>query len=56
LFQACDGGNMNGCANLGTVYAQGVGLTRDTAKAAALFHKACDGGEPLGYRSVHNPP
>jgi len=27
--RACDGGNLNGCADLGTLYANGTGVAKD---------------------------
>ena len=44
--KACDGGHMDGCVQLGLLYAEGDGVVKDPAKAKALFEKACDGGEP----------
>jgi hypothetical protein len=42
--QACDGGNMNACNYLGTLYDQGQGGLQDEDKAKELFQKACDHG------------
>ena len=50
--KACDGGEMYGCYNLGTIYANGNGVEKDFSKAAELFKKACDGGEMNGCRSL----
>ena len=46
--KACDGGDMRGCFNLGTMYANGNGVQKDFSKAAQLFKKACDGGSMYG--------
>ena len=42
--QACDGGNILGCANLGVMYELGTGVPKDRNRAARLYRKACDGG------------
>ena len=49
--QACTGGSMPGCPNLGTLYEDGNGLTKDTAKAAA-YQQACTNGEMAGCASL----
>jgi TPR repeat protein len=36
---------MGSCINLGFCYEQGTGVGQDAAKAAALYRKACDGGQ-----------
>ena len=54
--KACDSGNMLGCSNLGSMYADGKGVEKDLGKAAELFKKACNGGEMLacsGLDIVH---
>ena len=49
LFKkACDGGNMRGCSNLGTMYDDGIGVEKNEQKAVELYKKACDGGKVLG--------
>ncbi|MCI7582086.1 tetratricopeptide repeat protein, partial [Campylobacter sp.] len=50
--KACDGGNMLGCSNLGTMYAKGSGVEKDFSKAKQLFKKACDGGDMDGCRNL----
>ena len=50
--KACDGGNMLGCTNLGSMYANGDGVEEDFSKAAKLLKKACDGGDMNGCRSL----
>lgn len=54
--QACDGGDMGGCLNLGVAYANGEGVKQDKSKAKALFGKACDGGSQkgCGYYKILN--
>jgi TPR repeat protein len=49
--QACENGNADGCVNLGIVYAHGLGVPADPARAAQLYSRAaqlyapaCDGG------------
>ena len=48
LKKACDGGEMHGCGNLGTMYVKGEGVEEDLDKAVQLFKKACDGGNMHG--------
>ncbi|MGB0507348.1 MAG: tetratricopeptide repeat protein [Pikeienuella sp.] len=43
--KSCDGGNALGCANLGYMYDQALGVDRDLAKARALYTQACDMNE-----------
>ena len=50
--KACDSGNMLGCTNLGSMYANGEGVEKDLGKAAQLYKKACDGGNMLGCRNL----
>ena len=42
--QACDGGSMRGCNNLGVLYDHGRGVAENNARARALFRQACNGG------------
>jgi len=45
----CDKGGLEDCVYLGLAYQWGNGgLPKDVAKAAALFKKACDGGDQSG--------
>ncbi|CAA6815051.1 MAG: Unknown protein [uncultured Sulfurovum sp.] len=44
LTTVCEKGKMEACYNLGLMYAQGEGITKNKAKAIELFQKACDGG------------
>jgi hypothetical protein len=53
LYQkACDGGDAQGCFNLGVMYENGRGVTKDQAKAAQLYQKACDGGDAQGCENL----
>ena len=36
------------CGELGALYAQGLGVKKDAAKARELFKKACDGRDKAG--------
>jgi hypothetical protein len=47
----CGKGDMQSCANLGTMYKMGWGVNKDPSKAHALFKKACDGGNLFGCNS-----
>jgi uncharacterized protein len=40
----CDGEDWASCANLGTMYRSGQGVSKDEYGAASLFQRACDGG------------
>jgi hypothetical protein len=42
--KACDGGAAEDCANLGTMYYNGLGVAQDFPRAASLYTKACDAG------------
>ena len=46
--KACDGGIVAKCYNLGHLYFEGEGVTKDLKHAATLFRKSCDGGVPEG--------
>lgn len=45
LEKSCDDGDADDCRRLGTVFADGTGVSRDAARAALLFAKACSGGK-----------
>ncbi len=40
----CVAGELEACRNLGVMYTEGVGVTKDERRAAALFAQACNGG------------
>ena len=44
LQKGCDGGDARGCSNLGRIYRDGNGVSKDDARALTLFQKGCDGG------------
>jgi hypothetical protein len=46
--KACDAGSAVSCVNLGYMYENGQGVTRDDSHAAALYSKGCDAGNALG--------
>ena len=46
--EACEGGDMLGCNELGVLYGTGEGVTKDLEHAAILYQRACDGGEMWG--------
>ena len=48
---ACDAKNAAACVGLGSMYDAGFGVEQDSARAAALYQLACDGGEPRGCSS-----
>src|SRR5262245_23005158 len=39
--QECNAGRIEGCSDLGAMYASGKGVTKDEGKAVALFQVAC---------------
>jgi uncharacterized protein len=50
--EACEGGDSEGCFNLGGMYASGRGVAKDDVKAAQPYGKACDGGNALGCHNL----
>jgi TPR repeat protein len=40
----CAGGDLEACRNLGVMYVEGTGVSRDAPRAAKLFAQACNGG------------
>src|SRR5258707_3940541 len=42
--QACNGGDAEGCFNLGLLYRRGMGVAKDERRAATLYEQACKGG------------
>jgi TPR repeat protein len=46
--KACDGGDANGCYNLGVMSDNGDGATQDKQKAKELYTKSCDAGNMGG--------
>jgi TPR repeat protein len=45
---ACNAGDARSCFDLGFRFSEGRGVGKDEARAAALFTKACEGGEAQG--------
>jgi uncharacterized protein len=45
---ACETGDWFACAEVGHMYASGVGVAEDRVRAVELFRRACDGAEPEG--------
>jgi hypothetical protein len=52
LEKACDGGEMRGCTNLGTLYYYGQGVPKDYAQTRTLYQKACVGGDMHGCNGL----
>ena len=48
MKKACDGGNIDGCYNLGILYEEGKGVRQSSSKAKGFYGKACDGGDANG--------
>jgi hypothetical protein len=45
LQRACDGGDLDGCERLGSIYANGErGTPTDRPRGVGLYRRACDGG------------
>lgn len=43
--RGCDAANASECKRLASMYAEGKGVAKDLARAAALYEKACDAGD-----------
>lgn len=52
--KACNGGNFDGCINLGGLYYAGDGVAKDANKAKKLYIKACDLGGSVGCGAAGN--
>ena len=53
LFKkACNGGDADGCKNLGVLYATGAGVEKDYSKAFVFFKKACDNWNGEGCKGL----
>jgi hypothetical protein len=46
--KACHAGSAASCVNLGYMYENGQGVTKDDSHAAALYSEGCDAGNALG--------
>lgn len=49
---ACNAGVMEGCSQLGGLYADGIGTAADLAKARQLYEQACNGSDGLGCSNL----
>ena len=52
--KSCDGGEADGCNNLGVLYVTGEGVKQDYFKAKILFTKTCDSGKADGCTNLGN--
>jgi TPR repeat protein len=52
LRQACNGGDAEGCYNLGLIHRTGEGVPQDDARAASLYEQACNGGHAPGCNNL----
>jgi len=52
LEQACDGGHVAKCYDLGVIYRDGRIVDQDNLKAKELFKKACNGGDTRGCTAL----
>lgn len=50
--KACNGGNAQGCFELGALYEKGDGVVQNKYKAVALYTQACNGGESHGCSNI----
>ena len=50
--QACNGGDMYACTDLGLLYEQGQGVAQDYVQARSFFLKACQGGSTYGCNEM----
>ena len=48
LTQGCDREDFHGCSGLGLIYADGLGVPPNLAKALRYFSRGCDGNSPMG--------
>src|ERR1035441_8255007 len=48
--KACEGGEADGCYNLGVMVEDGDGVAKDAAQSVTLFRQACDAGEMRGCK------
>lgn len=48
----CNNDLLDGCVNLGVMYAHGKGIPQDKKKAAEYFKLACDKGEQVGCNNL----
>ena len=48
LQKKCDGGDRNGCFDLGVIYDNGQGLKQNYFKAAEFYQKSCKRGDARG--------
>ena len=49
--KACDGGNANGCSNLGSMYFSGKGVKQSNVNALKYSGMACDMKSELGCKN-----
>jgi TPR repeat protein len=52
LQRACDAGDPDGCAGVGTMYFLGKGTTKDERKALEFDQRACDAGSSAGCANL----
>jgi TPR repeat protein len=52
LDQACTGGSMEACKDLGNLFRDGNGVAKDASRAVDLFAKACDGEYIVGCNNL----
>ncbi len=50
--QGCDGGDAQGCTDLGYLHEEGIGMDPDPAEAARLYRQGCDGGDAGGCTNL----
>src|SRR3569623_883342 len=50
--QACNSGDATGRSNLGFLYSNGKGVTKDKVRAAGLYQQACNGGAAMGCTNL----
>ena len=48
----CDAGNSKSCFELGLIYANGKGVTKNSEKAFKMYKKACDGENSSGCSNL----
>jgi TPR repeat protein len=49
---ACRAGDARGCTNVGRIYDEGWGVTKDTARGVQLYQRGCTAGDGLGCANL----
>ena len=55
LTSECEQGKYASCSDLGGIHAHGRGVSKDEARAAAFYQRACDAGRTLACGKPKKP-